>query len=326
MFCKEIIWHGYQGIQMGYGDYKATIIPALGANVISLTYEHSAGLVDVIRTPDQPESLINDPYAYGIPVLFPANRIAGGSYTWDNVTYQYPQNYPNGVHIHGILHNNPWEIVEREMGEDSVMVALEISTKTSEALATAIPIQISFRLENWLFQDGLKQRFIVNNGSEHEFPFGLAYHTTFNVPFIEGDSAEDIKLHVPIQKRCVDDAINRLPNGQSIALNEFESKIALPEGTMPLDDVVDYLYEAQENTNQAVFRDTKHQFEVVYECDSDYHYWIMWNKTTKENFIAVEPQTWLSNALCLENPKKWGVIVVEPHGSWQGDTQIFVRK
>ena len=75
--------------------YEALAVPSLGANVLKLTCRHPCGKqIDILRTPSCAQALLNDPYAYGIPVLFPANRIAGGEYSYDGVTYRFPQNYP----------------------------------------------------------------------------------------------------------------------------------------------------------------------------------------------------------------------------------------
>ena len=108
-------WDKRDAIVLRAGRYEALAVPSLGANVLKLTCRHPCGKqIDILRTPSCAQALLHDPYAYGIPVLFPANRIAGGEYSYDGVTYRFPQNYPNGVHIHGVVHNRAWRLAETE--------------------------------------------------------------------------------------------------------------------------------------------------------------------------------------------------------------------
>lgn len=326
--CSDkILWDGLDAVQLKAGAYEALIVPQLGANVIKLSYAADGRNFEIIRTPENARTLIDDPYAYGIPVLFPANRIKGGKYTYDSVTYRYPPNYPNDVHIHGVLHNNPWKIKSMLCDGDKAVCTLMIRTCDSDLISSCIPVDITFELENILSGQGLVQRFTVINHSEHIFPFGLAYHTAFNVPFTQDRDPGHIRLHLPIKGVCANDGPDQIPTGRIEALSEFEKDIAGVNGAMPLSEVLDNLYLGEENEREAVFKDLKYGREVVYRAGDDFKYWIIWNKTAKEGFTAVEPQTWLSNILCMDTDlyEKYGVILVHPGKSWTGDTKIFVR-
>lgn len=326
--CSDrIAWDNLDAVQLKAGGYEALIIPQLGANVIKLSYAADGRNFEIIRTPENAQTLIDDPYAYGIPVLFPANRIKGGKYTYDSVTYQYPTNYPNNVHIHGVLHNNPWKIKSMSCDGDTATCSLTIRTYDNAFIKSCIPIDITFELENVLSEKGLLQRFTVVNHSDHIFPFGLAYHTTFNVPFTADKDPGHIRLHLPIKGVCANDGPDQIPSGEIGTLSAFERDIAGIDGAMPLSEVLDNLYLGEEKDKEAVFKDLKHDKDIVYRAGMDFNYWIIWNKTAKEGFAAVEPQTWLSNVLCMDTDlyEKYGVIFVQPGKSWTGDTQIFVR-
>ena len=70
-------WDKRDAIVLRAGRYEALAVPSLGANVLKLTCRHPCGKqIDILRTPSCAQALLHDPYAYGIPVLFPANRIA----------------------------------------------------------------------------------------------------------------------------------------------------------------------------------------------------------------------------------------------------------
>ena len=70
-------WDKRDAIVLRAGRYEALVVPSLGANVLKLTCRHPCGKqIDILRSPSCAQALLHDPYAYGIPVLFPANRIA----------------------------------------------------------------------------------------------------------------------------------------------------------------------------------------------------------------------------------------------------------
>lgn len=318
-------WDGRQAYRMCAGKYRALVVPSLGANVIELTYNDTkrGEKLHILRTPENAQALLDAPYAYGIPVLFPANRIAGGAFTYDGVTYRFPQNYPNGVHIHGVLHNYAWAVAEQHADDTGAHVVLEATT-ADPALHKSFPIDAVFRLECSLSESGLTQRFVLHNNSAVTMPFGLAYHTAFCVPFTENGQAEDVRLHLPIAGLCMDDPVDRLPSGEVSPLSEWEQEFCTPEGGYPLAQRLDALYLANGGGQEAVLRDRKTGREVVYAADKHDKYWIVWNDTCKD-FVAVEPQTWLSNAVHLPEPEKHGVLYAKPHSVWQGITRIYVR-
>lgn len=324
--AKRELWDSREAVRLQAGDYEALVVPSLGANVLQLLYHDRAQgkTLDILRTPDKTQTLLDDPYAYGIPVLFPANRIAGGSFTYEGVTYRFPQNYPNGVHIHGVLHNYDWPLVECYTKEDEATAVMEVSTKDSP-LRQNFPIDLTIRLECVLTAEGLSQRFCLKNDSAVTMPFGLAYHTAFRVPFTRGGRVEDVRLSLPLEGVCLDDPVDRLPSGQVGPLSEYEASFATPEGGAPLKEPLDYLYRSSCPGGQAVLRDLATGREVVYAADPSDKYWIIWNGREQREFVAVEPQTWLSNGVHLPDPAAHGVLYLPSGRKWQCETRIYVR-
>lgn len=323
--ATRTIWDGREAVRLWAGDYEALIVPSLGANVLQLLYydREKGQTLDILRTPDRAKTLLDDPYAYGIPVLFPANRIAGGCFAYDGITYRFPQNYPNGVHIHGVLHTYDWTLTACRSQGDEVAAVLEASTE-DPALRKCFPIDLTIRLECVLGQEGLLQRFILDNQSQVTMPFGLAYHTAFRVPFTQGGAAGDVRLCLPLEGRCLDDPMDRLPSGEVAELSEYEQTFASPNGGEPLKYPLDSLYRAGPG-REAVLRDLRTGREVVYTADPSDKYWIIWNGREQTDFVAVEPQTWLSNGIHLPDPASHGVLYLPPHSSWQCENRIYVR-
>ena len=81
-----------------------------GANLISFVdcrYDAS-----VLREPDYDN--LDNPYLYGMPILFPVNRISKGKFVFQGRTYSFPINEPDtGCHLHGILHDKEFTITEQ---------------------------------------------------------------------------------------------------------------------------------------------------------------------------------------------------------------------
>ncbi len=92
------------------GDLTAVINLSRGANCIALT--HSTYGADILRQPNY-ESLDN-PYLYGMPILFPVNRISGGSFSFDGRTYRFPVNETKtGCALHGSLHESAFAVTKQ---------------------------------------------------------------------------------------------------------------------------------------------------------------------------------------------------------------------
>ena len=101
-------WHGTQAVEFTKRDYTALLVPSVGANLVRLA--HTRLGVEVLRTPSEREhdEFLRRPHVYGVPILFPPNRIADGRFRFDGREYRFPITRPeeNNYH-HGILKRQP---------------------------------------------------------------------------------------------------------------------------------------------------------------------------------------------------------------------------
>jgi galactose mutarotase-like enzyme len=65
---------------------------------------------------------------------------------------------------------------------------------------------------------------------------------------------------------------------------------------------------------------------VAYTAGKENRYWIIWNDNAEKDFVAIEPQTWLTNAMKLPDPLKYGAIVMSRGETWVSATNIAVRR
>lgn len=86
--------HTNDGLTLLAYGYEAEICPERGANLLRLACPELK--TDALRTPLSIENMVQDnPYLWGIPILFPPNRISGASFTFQNRVYRWPMNEPD---------------------------------------------------------------------------------------------------------------------------------------------------------------------------------------------------------------------------------------
>lgn len=87
---RTVDFHGLKAVEFSKGDYTALLVPGMGANLVRLANTRLGA--EILRTPgaDEIEVFKGRPQVFGLPILFPPNRIADGRYTFEGRTYQYP--------------------------------------------------------------------------------------------------------------------------------------------------------------------------------------------------------------------------------------------
>lgn len=71
-------------ITLQAGSYCATIMPEKGADCVSL--RNTKYGAEILRERN-PERGFDHPHLYGMPILYPVNRISGGAFTFEGRTY-----------------------------------------------------------------------------------------------------------------------------------------------------------------------------------------------------------------------------------------------
>ncbi|HML47017.1 MAG TPA: hypothetical protein PKE04_09760, partial [Clostridia bacterium] len=167
------------------GDLIARICPSMGGNVIQ--FGNSSAGVEALRIPPDARTLRDNPNVYGMPLLFPPNRICGGTYTFQGRTYAFPINEPERNNfIHGTLSSTNFSVMEELETPEYAAFSMEYAA-TPEEPYLAFPHAFTLTLRYVLHEsEGLAQTVTVRNDSEQDMPFGLGFHTAFNAP-VEAD-------------------------------------------------------------------------------------------------------------------------------------------
>lgn len=331
-YIEHTQWQGEPAVHFYAGGFEALIIPGIGANLIELK-DMKRGLNILRMPPENLEAFKARPQVYGIPVLFPPNRIEDGTFTVEGREYRFKiNNEKQHHHLHGFLRTRPWMITKMEViDEGTVEVEASFAADSSVDFFTEFPHQFLVKLLYRLSSKGLEQKISIINKSDSSMPMGLGYHTAFNIPFHPESRAEDYKLIVSVgEKWELND--RTIPTGKLLALDAVEQELSL-KGIIPQGSPFEGHYTAKPikmnniEFHGAIIKDTSKNIKVIYEVDKEYKHWVIWNETGDTGFICPEPQTWVINAPNLKlSGDITGFKLLAPGEEWIATTRIFVQE
>lgn len=275
-------------VELRYADFVAKINADKGANCISLrNVKHNCS---ILREPDY-EQQGNNPYLYGMPILFPVNRISGGSFIFEGRTYTLPINEPaTNCFLHGTLSEMPFDILEQT--ENQVLLSYKA---TKERPYLTFPHEFEIRMKYSLDESGLLQEVTVCNHSCENMPVFLGFHTTFNIPFVRGSQNSDMLICVDCAEEHERNMSTYLPTGNILPHDTLSKQ--LTEGTFVLDQSVSRHYRAGKDGTISI-TDTRTGLTMQYENCKEFGYRLVFSNSTE--FICLEPQTCIAN--CANAP------------------------
>ena len=302
-------------ITLKSGDHLAVIDALHGANCISLRNEKYG--ISILR--EVPKGQKKDhPFLYGMPLLFPANRISGGRFTFEGRLYDFGINEEKtACQLHGCLHDLPFRVVKAE--ENRVLCVLDVQ---KNSLYPSFPHDFSIQTEYTLDESGLVQTVTVFNRSDADMPCLLGFHTTFNArkengrPYLIsaelGQGYERNESYLPTKNLLPrDELYESLRNGSFSACGQKISR-----------------HYAIENEGLITLTDPENAFTILYENDEKYAYRLIYNGDADE-FICLEPQTCLVDAVNTEAPREgrgFDVIGAEESKTYRSKISVADKK
>ncbi len=296
-------------VEIKNGNYLAKINLSRGANCICLR-ERSKG-AKILREPDY-EKGIDNPYLYGMPILYPANRIEGGTFSFQEREYVFPINEKEtSCHLHGKIHACPFSLVEKT--ENSVKCRME--EKERAGFPHTFRIEITYRLSD----EGLFQKTEIFNLSHQDMPNFLAFHTTFNLPFLEGADPEKISVLAEVGEEIQRNMKNYLPTGKILPSDEITEKFC--SGSFyPFGKTLSRHYK-KKATGRLEILDHEKRVKIVYENSENFPFRLIYTGDGKE-YVCLEPMTNMAN--CQRSPFDRGFAgfdFIPPHSS-----KIYISK
>lgn len=300
------------------GAYTATILPERGANCLTLCHIPSG--ISALRAYGPETAELDNPFLYGTPILFPPNRIKGGQFTFEGRKYSLPVNEPEtGCFLHGTLHETPFEIIEA--GESHAAFRYRA---TANAPYLTYPHAFTLTVEYILGDDGLKQTVAIENNSELTMPIGLAFHTTFAMPFVKGGKVENIRMTLPVGEEYDRDMRDFSMTWETVKDEAFHSALAAGK-ICPAENTISRHFSRPSGATLRL-TDTESGYSIVYDADDSFRYWMVYNGGNKD-FLCVEPQTWINSA--PHAPAKMGdvnIIGIKPGEKREFVTTMKVEK
>ncbi len=274
-------------VEIKAANYISKINLSKGANCISLINQKYGA--NILREPNC-LSQIENPYVYGMPILYPANRISGGKFWFQGREYRFPVNeIKTNCHLHGNIHNEQFEIVL--MCDD--FVKCRFVKSESAQCPDSFKIEISY----FLSAKGLEQKTEIFNLSNHAIPNFLGFHTTFNIPFIAGAVPEDITVKADVGEEIERDMENYLPTGNILPEDDITCRIKNAMFS-PIERKVSRHYKTCGDGIMEI-RDNGKRLKIVYENDKKFAWRLIYNGNADE-YICLEPMTSMVN--CQNSP------------------------
>ena len=304
-------------VTIAAGDYEAKINLSRGANCISLS--NAKYDAQILRVPDYSRELDN-PYLYGMPILFPVNRISGGRFEFEGRDYVFPINEEKtGCFIHGVLHES--EFTAERMNENTVLCSF---TAQNGNPYPGFPHNFKIEIEYSIAENKFNQITRVINLSDKNMPVFLGYHTTFAVPFLKDSNPDDLRVSVPIGAEFERNMENYLPTGNMPAPDKITS--ALNEGCFSPFSMPISKHYRKGASDKMMISDIKRRIRVVYENDEKLAYRLIYNGDADE-YICLEPQNCIAN--CANSPFKRadaGFDYIKPQECKEYYSKIWIEK
>lgn len=326
-----IDWNGLRAVEFSKGDYTALLIPEMGANLVRLANTRLG--VEILRTPTaaEAETFKGRPQVFGLPILFPPNRIADGRYEFDGRSYEYPITIAKEHNYHhGILKSQPFQVSKAVETDQTVMIECRYySNAGNDAIYRHFPHEFKCKITFTLSDEGLRQEVCFGNRSKQRMPVGVGFHTPMRIPFAGGGD-EDYAMRVAVGEQ-VELSDRNLPTGRKLPLDEQFSKLRdgglRVTGCAPIEagftlreiDVDGKPYRG------AVVENLRTGVRTFYEVDEQTTYWTIWNNGGDQPYCCPEPQSWTTNAPNAADPEASGFQSIAPGDKWKMKFRLYAK-
>ena len=328
-------WKGMTCVKLSAGGYEAWVANEIGSNVIRLR-DNVNGL-EFFRFVESntPDAIKQSAEVWGLPTLYLPNRFADGVLKTSDAVYQLPVNEPAPYnnHIHGFLHKRAHEVVEYKADDNCAWVKTRYVYDEKDEFFKYLPVRFTAEYTFTLSEQGLEQNIrFINMDGEKVLPMSLASHTTINSPFVDGAKEEDIRLTVPIGKRC---ELNErcLPTGQLKVptMHDLEYKNGAKKPVLQVVDNEMYFGEYIDldgvKFHGVIAEETASGKKLCYEVSEEYGFWIIWNDRGFNHYFCPEPMTAMIDAPNLSMPADvTGYREVKPGDVFEAHERFFTKK
>ncbi len=207
----------YKLLDSQTGEY-VSILPHLGGAVNDMVLNHNDKLIPIIdgykSEEDANENLGS---SFKGSNLFPyPNRIPDGKYSFEEVDYELPMNFPDEKNaIHGLVYNKNFEVIAQESGQIGCKLFIRYLV---DKLIEGYPFNYLLEISYYLNADkGFECTTKISNLDDQHLPLGHGWHPYF----IIGDSTiNDLSLQFPANEILEVDQ-RSIPTGKTEKYSNF---------------------------------------------------------------------------------------------------------
>ena len=213
---------------------------------------------------------------YASAILFPfANRIADGSYVFDNKTYQLDINQKEENNaLHGLVYNKTFEIIDQKTTSEKVEVLLRYQEFSH---SEGFPFTYIIDLTYILTKDSLALNVTVKNTDTKTFPFTIGWH-----PYFISQDLSKSAVHFKSHQKCVFDERN---------ITQRIDEIAIDGPFLIEDKSLDDCFTL--DSNEIIFETPQYSFSLK---SSEKDSFLQLYTPPHPNAIAIEPTTGISDS------------------------------
>lgn len=272
-------------------DMEAEVIPAVGFNLFRL----KAAGQQAILSPPSLKMLKEEPEAhfqYGTPILFPPNRVKGGTFTYNGKSYQLPLNEPTN-HLHGEICYRSWKVMDQGASdEQGAYLTAQFQYSDHADILEYFPHPMVFTLTYRLHDGQLDLKGKIENRGEEEAPFAFGLHPYFVVASEHQDQVE-IVLPATEEWPVTQEAfVTGLPEVTELSerMNQGVPLTDFPAGSC-------WLFRLRKD-QPCLIRDRKRGLVLSYDVDDSFPFMILFRPVWAQA-ISFEPYTYVTDAFNL---------------------------
>ncbi|SEC65412.1 aldose 1-epimerase [Paenibacillus sp. GP183] len=298
---KKEDWQGVQVYTVSNDILSFSLCPSINNNVYSI-WDKKLNR-ELLRVPESPKTLAEARIHYGTPIMMPPNRIRRGKFEYDGRTYQFPINTANENHIHGVIGNLHWKVTDISEEDDSIAITSSLNIQDIPDTFKVYPHPLTLEVTYVLSGSTLTHKLKATNAGNTKAPFGYGLHTWF----LLDHEPQNWSFELPVNGIWELDP-ELIPTGTILPLGRYAD---LPHGISLQGQNMDTVFQIGSNQRQAVLR--KEGFELRYTASEQFKHWVIYTKGETDNYICLEPYTWVTNAPNLDlDPEVTGIIGIEP--------------
>lgn len=328
-----INFNGISCIKLSAGGYEALVAYEIGSNVIRLRDNKNGMEFFRFKDSNTAEDIKQSAEVWGLPTLYLPNRFADGVLKTSDAVYNLPVNEkaPYNNHIHGFLHKRVHEVTEHYADDNCALVKTKYLYDENDEFFKFLPVKFIVEYTFTLSQYGLEQTVKFTNLSDKMLPMSLATHTTINSPFVDDAKEGNIRLTVPIGKKC---ELNErcLPTERLKAPTMYDLEYKTGNKCPVLQDISNDMYFGgsteldHEKFHGVIAEDIESGKKLCYEVSEQYKFWIIWNDRGFNGYFCPEPMTAMIDAPNLSLPADvTGYCEVKPQDSFEAHQHFFSK-